>query len=288
MTTLLGEFKTSLGSAYDPPLHPDALLLRFLKARNNDLHKALKMFLAWQEWHKATKVEEIVQSFSFPEHDALSRIYPRFYHKTDKQGRPIHINQHHCLDATQLFNTTTADRIVTHAIREAEKMERYRLPACSLAAGHPIEQVTLILDCKGYPFFQFQRIQPIITKITQISSDYHPETLGTVFIINAPFGFSTFWWCLSSLIAPETAAKFQILGSDYAAKLLEHIEARNLPAFYGGTCECVGGCESSDCGPWNDGSAVGYPDSFWEDFTHRDRAAIPKDESAEVFHDAEK
>ncbi|KAJ3072206.1 cytosolic factor, phosphatidylinositol/phosphatidylcholine transfer protein [Podochytrium sp. JEL0797] len=289
-TNTLDEFKTRLASNYDPHLHPDALLLRFLKARNNHPEKALKMFLAWQEWRATAKVDEIVQSFSFPEHDALSIIYPRFYHKTDTRGRPIYIHQHNHLDATQLFNVTTPERLVTHAIREAEKMEQYRLPACSLAAGHPVEQITLILDCKGYPFFQFHKIMPIVTQITQISSDYHPETLGTVWIINAPFGFGAVWWCLSAVIAKETADKFQILGRNYEGTLLQHVEAENLPVGYGGTCECVGGCEGSDSGPWSDGSVGGYPDLFWEGFVQRDREAardVAAGEEEEEFLDAE-
>lgn len=57
-----------------------------------------------------------------------------------------------------------------------------------------------------------------------------------------------FWSIVSAWIDPVTRAKFIILGSDYQEKLLELIDADQLPAEYGGTCD------GSQCG-----TAVGKP-----------------------------
>ena len=67
------------------------------------------------------------------------------------------------------------------------------------------------------------------------------------FIINAPWTFTTIWSFVKLWLAPRTIEKIDILGTDYQGVLLGHIDAENLPTFYGGKCECkeVGGCKWS-------------------------------------------
>ncbi|KAJ3064261.1 cytosolic factor, phosphatidylinositol/phosphatidylcholine transfer protein [Podochytrium sp. JEL0797] len=243
------------------------------------------MFQNWQKWYITDKVDEIVQEFCFHERDDVAEIFPRFFHKTDNTGKPLMFQQYHKLDAQVLYKLTTNPRLLTDMIRENEKIARYRFPACSLAKETHVEQMTVIFDLKNAPMLQFPQLQEFVAGMSQISSDYHPETLGRVFLINAPFGFSTVWYVIQNLIAAETAAKVKICGADFIPTLLEFIPAESLPKQYGGTCECEGGCEKQDVGPWNDGSVAGYPDTFWEGFKKRDedakvklleQAALPK------------
>jgi len=56
-------------------------------------------------------------------------------------------------------------------------------------------------------------------------------------------------------LSKETAAKVEVLGTDYKKVLLELIDEENLPALLGGSCTCdeAGGCHLSGAGPWQDG-----------------------------------
>lgn len=68
---------------------------------------------------------------------------------------------------------------------------------------------------------------------------YYPETLGELFIINAPWVFTPLWAMVRPWLDPVTAAKFHVLGSKFQKQLLEVIDADQLPVEYGGTCRCT-------------------------------------------------
>lgn len=71
-------------------------------------------------------------------------------------------------------------------------------------------------------------------------------------MINSPRGFSTVWAVIKRFLDPATVEKISILNKDYLPALLEMIPAENLPKRFGGLCECQGGCELSDAGPWQE------------------------------------
>jgi hypothetical protein len=50
------------------------------------------------------------------------------------------------------------------------------------------------------------------------------------------------WAMVKPFLDPVVKSKIFILGSNYRSTLLEHIDADSLPAEYGGTCQCEGGC----------------------------------------------
>jgi len=71
-------------------------------------------------------------------------------------------------------------------------------------------------------------------------------------MINSPRGFFTVWQVIKRFLDPITVEKISILGRDYQAALLALIPAENLPKRFGGLCECPGGCDLSDAGPWQE------------------------------------
>ncbi|KAJ3097935.1 cytosolic factor, phosphatidylinositol/phosphatidylcholine transfer protein [Phlyctochytrium bullatum] len=270
---VLADFKAELTAhgLYKPDVHDDFLLHRFLRARKYDLQKAFIMFEANERWRTEFGVEEIVRSFSFPEMADVKVIYPRFYHKTDKKGRPVYFELLGLMDVKKLWQVTTPERMIQAYVREYEKLIRYRFKAASTKSGRNIEQGCTILDLKGVSLSQFNSVRKIVAQVTSIAQNYYPETLGRMFIINAPTLFTTVWSIVKPMLDEATVQKITVVGSNYQKFLLEDIDAENLPAAYGGNCNsCVGGCEHADVGPWNDGTVKGYPNDEWESMALRD------------------
>jgi hypothetical protein len=253
---------------YNPELHTADMLTRFLKARKFDLDKTLKMLLDFQEWYITNNIAE-VSSFVFPEQRQVHELYPRYYHKTDKVGRPVYIEQLNSLDVNKLFKITTQERLLKKYVREYEKLLNYRFKACSVKSGHHIDQGTSIIDLKGVPLSQFNQVRKVLSSVSSIASNYYPETMGKMFIINAPTLFTAIWTIIKGMLDEATVAKIKVLGSSYQSELLDVIPAENLQVQFGGKCTLPAG----DYGPWNDGTAAGYPIAFFEDMDARDLAA---------------
>ncbi|WZY86375.1 hypothetical protein YC2023_032759 [Brassica napus] len=171
----------------------------------------------------------MMKDFEFKEIDEVMKYYPQGYHGIDKEGRPVYIERLGQIDANKLLQVTTMDRYVKYHVKEFEKTFNIKFPACSVAANKHIDQSTTIFDVQGV-------------------------TLNRMFIINAGSGFRLLWSTVKSFLDPKTTAKIHVLGNKYHSKLLEVIDASELPEFFGGACTCEdkGGCMRSDKGPWND------------------------------------
>ncbi|KAF7316999.1 CRAL-TRIO domain-containing protein [Mycena chlorophos] len=233
------------------PRHDDATLLRFLRARKFDLVKSKEMFIAAEQWRKKFGVDDIVKNFSFEEVAEVDKYYPQYYHKNDKDGRPIYIERLGQLDLKALYAVTTQERQVKRLVFEYEKFITERLPACSRAAGHPVETSCTILDLHNVSLSNFYRVKDYVMEASNIGQNYYPETMGKFYVINAPWAFSAVFSIIKPWLDEVTVKKIDIIGSGYKDKLLAQIGAENLPKEFGGQCSCAGGCSLSDAGPWN-------------------------------------
>jgi len=210
------------------------------------------MLLSAEQWRKDEKVDELARTFEFPEKKEVDKYYPQYYHKTDKDGRPIYIEQLGKLDFKALYAVTTEERLLHRLISEYERSIANRMPASSRAVGHPVETFCTILDLQGVTLSNFYRVKDYVSKTSSIGQNRYPEIMGKFYIINAPWAFSTVWSFIKGWLDEVTVNKIDIIGTAYKDKLLAQIPAENLPKEFGGLCECVGGCSLSDAGPWGD------------------------------------
>lgn len=237
------------GPGYDR--FDDQTLLRFLRARKFDLEKAQVMWADNEKWRKEFGTDEIARNFEYGEQAEVDKLYPQFYHKTDRDGRPIYIEQLGKIDVGKLYKITTQERMLQRLVSEYEKFLGERLPACTAASGHLVETSCTILDLTNVGIRSFYQVKDYVSAASNIGQNHYPETMGKFYIVNAPYLFSTVWSLVKPWLDEVTVAKISILGKNYKQELIKQIPEENLPTDLGGKCQCPQGCSMSDAGPWN-------------------------------------
>jgi len=231
----------------------DQTLLRFLRARKFDIPAAKLMWANNEKWRKEFGADEIAANgFDYSEGAEVDKYYPQYYHKTDRDGRPIYVEQLGKLDYNKLYALTTQDRQLKHLVDQYERFFRDRLPACSNKKGELVETSCTILDLHNAGISTFYKVKDYVSATSNIGQNHYPETMGHMFIVNAPYLFSTVWSLVKPWLDEATVRKIHILGKGYKNELQQYIDPANLPGDLGGSCKCAGGCSMSDAGPWNE------------------------------------
>jgi hypothetical protein len=87
---------------------------------------------------------------------------------------------------------------------------------------------------------------------SQLATAHYPETLDRIFVIGAPFFFSTVWGWIKRWFDPNTVSKIFILSPHEVLPTLEtYIDRRNIPKKYGGELDYTFG-------------QLGIPDPAWD------------------------
>ena len=214
-----------------------------------------EMFTNFINWRKDQEVDDIIDTYKFDERAAVQEVYPHGYHGVDNTGRPIYIERIGLLDVPKLFALTTEERMIRHYIQEYEIMMKLRFPACSVVRGEKVTQGLTIFDMThGSMGTANSQTYGLCKLAAQVGSDYYPEIMGNMFVVNAPMMFSAIWAVVKGFLDEKTRGKIKIIGSSFKTKLLEYIPENEIPEFLGGSCTCAdkGGCINSNIGPWND------------------------------------
>ncbi|KAG7663507.1 SEC14 [[Candida] subhashii] len=255
---ILEEFRKALTELGYTDRLDDPSLLRFLRARKFNLELAKEMFISCENWRTEFGVNTIFQDFHYEEKPIVASMYPQYYHKTDKDGRPVYYEELGRVDLNAMLKITTQERMLKNLVWEYESMVEYRLPACSRKAGHLVETSCTILDLKGISITTAYNVIGYVKEASKIGQDYYPERMGKFYLINAPFGFSTAFKLFKPFLDPVTVSKIFILGSSYQSELLKQIPPQNLPVKFGGLSQVTDSeLLLNDVGPWRDPKFIG-------------------------------
>lgn len=169
-----------------------------------------------------------------------------------QDGRPVYFEQLGGIDLTAMYKITTAERMLQNLVVEYEKLADPRLPACSRKSGQLLETCCSVMDLKGVGVGKVGSVYGYVKQASAISQNYYPERLGKLYLINAPWGFSSVFSIIKGFLDPVTVQKIHVLGAGYYTELEKQVAKENLPKIFGGTCECAKGCALGDEGPWQD------------------------------------
>ena len=88
-----------------------------------------------------------------------------------------------------------------------------------------------------------------IQKVINVGSDYFPETIWKIWVVNAPMMFRAAWGIVKPWVHPVTQAKINIMGSTKAAAekmALDGVTEADLPEWMGGKHKGVSVLELMD------------------------------------------
>ncbi|XXH01195.1 hypothetical protein Hte_007549 [Hypoxylon texense] len=192
--------------------HPDALLLRFLRARKWDLQRALVMMMSTMNWRcSESHVDDEIMA-NGEEHAAANekssdprskklaedflaqlRMGKSYCYGTDKAGRPI------CIVRARLH------RAGEQSEEGLERFTVYLIETTRFMLNPPIDTACVVFDLTGFSL-QNMDYTPVKFMIKCFEANY-PESLGVVLVHKAPWVFQGIWKIVRGWLDPVVASK---------------------------------------------------------------------------------
>ncbi|KAF4998643.1 hypothetical protein FGRMN_2969 [Fusarium graminum] len=222
-------FKRSLWETFLAD-HPDTSILRFLRARDWDVPKAVDMFVSSINWREERQVQKTIigegeavglkKSLSADEQAFMTqyRSGKSYVRGTDLENRPVYVIKVRLHDP----HKQTAEAMETYVLHNIETLR--------LMAREPKDKVCLIFDLTGFGLRNMDF--HVVKFLVDILETRYPETLGVVLVHNAPFVFWGVWTVIKHWLDPVVASKIHFTSGTKG--LLKFIPKANLQKSYGG------------------------------------------------------
>ncbi|KAE9608614.1 putative CRAL-TRIO lipid binding domain, CRAL/TRIO domain-containing protein [Lupinus albus] len=198
-------------------------LRRFLRARDLDVEKGSAMFLKYITWRRSFVPNGFISPSEIPDELAQGKM---FVQGLDKIGRPVTV----AFAAKHFQSKDGPDTFKRFVVFALDKL-------CSrMPPGQ--EKFLAIADIKGWGYANSD-IRGYLNALT-ILQDYHPERLGKLFIVHAPYMFMKVWNVIYPFIDKNTKKKIVFVENKKLKEtLLEDIDESQIPEIYGGKMPLV-------------------------------------------------
>ena len=214
-------FSEKPSSSPDPGfICDDRLYLRYLRARNFDVDKAVLMLnatLQWREKFGLKNIHEWIDTIRV-ENDS-GKMYTRGF---DRDGSILLYMK------PRLENSKNHDGNLKHLVYNMERA----ISTMERTTGE--EKLVLLIDYDGY---NLSSAPPMKTSMETLSilQNHYPERLRCAYCLRPPWVFNAFWSVISPFIDPITKNKIKMVPAEQLRKqLLEKIDPTVLEASCGG------------------------------------------------------
>ncbi|KAI1426635.1 CRAL-TRIO domain-containing protein [Xylaria sp. FL1777] len=237
-----------------PPSHDDPTLLRFLRARKWVPQDAYVQFSDTEKFRDANEMENLYANIDIDLYETSRKVYPRFTGRRDKRGIPFYIFSIGHLDSKRVSEyeksteaayskTKTDGKTPTRLLplfALYENLTRFSQPLTSECIDRkppntPITLSTNIVDISHVSLRMFWNLKAHMQAASQLATAHYPETLDRIFIIGAPYFFSTVWGWVKRWFDPVTVSKIFVLSdNDVFPVLSTFLDPEDIPKIYGG------------------------------------------------------
>ncbi|EPS65571.1 hypothetical protein M569_09207, partial [Genlisea aurea] len=217
----------------------DAVLLKFLRARDFKVDESFAMLRNTMKWRSDFNVDELLREDLGQDPEKIV-----FMHGRDKDGHPVCYNVYGEFQNKDLYAKTFSD--------EEKRMRflRWRIQFLERSIRNldfnpgGINTMFQISDLKNSPGPSQKELRVTTRQALQILQDNYPELVAKQVFINVPWWYMVFYaMIISPFLTQRTKSKFVFSGPTSTAKtLFKYISPEQVPTMYGGLsvdlCEC--------------------------------------------------
>ncbi|KNE60201.1 hypothetical protein AMAG_05620 [Allomyces macrogynus ATCC 38327] len=207
---------------------PTRVLLKFLRAREWDVEQSRAMLISCLKWRKEFNMRALLTATFADSMAGAGAVYGR-----DRDGNPVTWNFYGAMNASQVFETQSANDFVRWRVQLMERaVAQIDLNDASPTAPEAVMQVH---DYAGASMRPTGTMREATKAIIAIFQDNYPEWLACKLFINVPGVMETLFQVFTVFTPARTKAKFRMVGASAArGALVEKVALENLPPQYGG------------------------------------------------------
>ncbi|KAL6206388.1 hypothetical protein ACLB2K_023636 [Fragaria x ananassa] len=224
-------------SLWGVPLFPgkgsegtDAVLLKFLRAREFKVNEAFEMLKKTLQWRKDSKIDSIL------EEEICSDLSSAAYlNGVDREGHPVCYNIFGVFDSEELYQKTFGNEEKRgQFLRWRVQLMEKSIQKLELRPGGATSLLQ-INDLKNSPGPIKKELRVATKQAVGLLQDNYPELVAKNIFINVPFWYYALNALLSPFLTQRTKSKFVVARpAKVTETLLKYIPAEEIPIQYGG------------------------------------------------------